>query len=138
MKIFDEFGQIINPNNPPQNNFQSIPSPSAYYDPESRKTFVTATMIISPIIYGILALVLNEAMQFYLEPVLAALIGAGVGLLGTGIYNFRFREEADGEPKDYLFSLLMPLGVAAILSVGIFIIVIVISFFILAAVLGGG
>lgn len=139
MANFDKYGQIIrgsipqnNPPHVPQNNPVRPPlQQNRFTDPIARKTFVKATMIISPLLYGIIGSIIGVTSS---DPGTGLAGGVVLGLVGTGIYNLKYGQDADGEPKDYLYSLGAPLA----LMVGIGLIGVVIAFFLIGAMLGGG
>jgi len=108
------------------------------YWAEKRKTFMTVTLIISPIIYSIVGIILNSVFEADLDPALALLLGAIFGFLCTLIFNVSKGKEDDGETKEYFYSLGIPAGVVLTVGGGAVILIVVLMFWALGMFMGGG
>jgi len=139
MARFNERGEIINGTS----EQQATSSPHLYNETapsqNRRSKFLSITLIISPIIYGIVGVILNEAFSAGWGIATALFVGALFGLIVTTIYNFTHAKYADGSSKDYLGSLGMPALVLLVIGgIGIVIIVAIIIFVLMGLASGGG
>lgn len=137
MPRFNERGEIIS-----QTTDQSSPhlySQNQAITPQNgRSNYLTATSIISPIIYSIVGVILNEVLTVGWEPLAALVVGALFGLIVTTIYNFSYAKYADGSTKDYLGSLGMPAVVLIVIGGIVVVIIVAIILFVLAGLASGG
>jgi hypothetical protein len=148
----DERGQIIR-STPPRIDergqiVRSTPQQIQYHPPvtnhqvalmnrnAARSQFLWTTLIVSPILYGIAAPIVNEAAQLYYDPALAIIVGALFGLIISGIYDATMAK--DYTTKDYFISLAAPGLVLAGIFAIIAVIVVVIAFAVLGGMLSGG
>lgn len=151
MAKIDKHGQIIRTNFPSANTDpqRAYPNPQPIYTPpvpqrtpvvdeDKRNLFNGITLTASLFIYSVVGGILNPILNLGLDPLLGFVVGGLFGLLVTAIYNFAVAKEAEGDAKDFLFSLGIPAVV--LIAIGGFVIVIalVVGFFIVAALLGGG
>ena len=132
-KDFNERGEIINTPSPSRG---SNPTPMRYGAQEERGTYMAVTLVGSPVIYSIVGLMLNSWLEWYLAPGVALLIGAGFGILVTGIYNATSAKEYSA--KEYAMGLGLPGLILAAVGLGLIIIGVIIVLGVLAALLGGG
>lgn len=69
-----------------------------------RDTFNKVTLTVSPILFGIIALITNQTVGWHISPILAFFIGALSGIVGTALNNYCFSPKAEGEFLDYIES----------------------------------
>ena len=126
---FNERGEII--------NSYSV-SEGTVINRTTRSNFLTTTLIVSPVIYAIVGITLNGILSTGLEPGVALLLGAVLGLVSTAIYNFTKGKSCVGHSKDYLWSLGIPGLVILALAFGVIVLGIIIALFVIAGLASGG
>lgn len=98
--------------------------------------FMATTLIVSPIIYSVVGIWLNEALEIYMDPGAALVLGGLFGLIVSAIYNSSFAEEYDA--KDYIYSIGLPGAILAVIGIGIVILIVIVILVAIGIALGGG